>query len=224
MPLISVITPSCRGTKQISQLIRDFRNQLFRDFEHLIIYDGMPPKDVTDFMTSQSDQRIRFTHIEKDFGDMRIAPGTRPRNHGVKIAKGQYVVFCDDDDRYRDSFLATLVSGMNENTLSVVQMSCQESRMYKNGSPNRIILIPEVGLDRFPVCCHVGTPCVMMPRKWVLETPWQHEPEHDYRLFSRIVQKYNPQIRITPSMQIDVDGLVLAGMKDWVSIPPFYRD
>lgn len=102
-------------------------------------------------------------------------------------------------------------------------MTCQESRMYKNGSPDRIVLIPEVGLDRFPVCCHVGTPCVMMPRKWALECPWQHEPEHDYRFFARVVEKFRPGIRVTPGMSVDVDGLVLRGMRDWVSMPPFYR-
>ena len=57
-----------------------------------------------------------------------------------------------------------------------------------------------------------------------MEEPWQHEPEHDFRFIKRIVEKFQPQIRIVGGMQVDVDGLVIRGMKDFVSIPPFYRD
>jgi hypothetical protein len=113
---------------------------------------------------------------------------------------------------------------MTENSISVVQMSCQESRMYLNGSPDRIVLIPEIGLPTFPIICHVGTPCFMVPRKWALENPWQHEPEHDYKFIKRIVDKYQCQVNFTPGMMVDVDGLVLRGMKDFVDMPPFYRD
>jgi hypothetical protein len=96
--------------------------------------------------------------------------------------------------------------------------------MYKNGSPDRIVLIPEVGLPTFPMICHVGTPCFMVPRKWALEEPWQHEPEHDFRFIKRIMDKFKPQVFFSPRMLVDVDGLVLRGLRDWVDFPPFYRN
>lgn len=225
-PRISVITPASRGVKDLTHLLRDFRNQtLPKDlFEHIIVWDGKVPDDVKAFMEEhKNDYNIRFTNIDKDPGNMSIAPGTKPRNKGIMLAKGDYVCFFDDDDRAKDVYLEYLMTGVQDNLLNVVQMSCQESRMFKNGDPTRIRLIPEVGLPTFPIICHVGTPCFMVKRIWAEEMPWREEPEHDFRFINRIVDKYEPAVRLVPGMVVDVDGLVLGGMADWVSIPPFYR-
>ena len=145
-PKISVITPSSRGIKETSQLLRDFRNQTFRDFEHVIVRDGEPPQEIIDLIKQKGGSNTVFTSIEKDLGNMKEAPGTNPRNFGTKISQGEFLVFCDDDDRYRDTFLETLITGTKNNTITVVQMSCQQSRMYKDGDPDIIVLIPEIGL------------------------------------------------------------------------------
>lgn len=221
-PLVSVITPSYRGAKELTSILRDFKNQTLQDFEHIIVYDGEPPQEVLNLMENQP-ERVRFTHIEKDMGNMSIAPGTKPRNKGIELAQGRFCVFCDDDDRYKDTYLEKLITGLDDNSIGVVQMSCQESRMYKNGDPDQITLIPEAGLPYFPIICHVGTPCFMVPTPWAKEDPWQEEPEHDFRFILRICKKYKPRIRMEYSMQVDVDGLVIKNMRDWVSIPPFYR-
>jgi glycosyltransferase involved in cell wall biosynthesis len=226
MPLISVITPASRGVKDLSHIIRDFRNQTLPKalWEHIIVYDGKVPTDVQALMDQhKNDYGLKFVSIEKDIGDMAKSPGTKPRNHGLNMATGDYVVFCDDDDRYKDVYLETLIMGMVENSIAVVQMSCQESRMYRNGNPRRIVLVPEVGLTEFPIICHVGTPCFIIPRKWALEDPWRHEPEHDFRFIKRIVEKHKPQIFMRYGMLVDVDSAVIGDIIDWVSIPPFYR-
>jgi glycosyltransferase involved in cell wall biosynthesis len=223
-PRISVITPASRGVKTLTYLINDFKNQTFKDFEHIIVWDGTVPDDVRIFMKKhEKDYNLRFTRVDKDRGNMGIAPGTKPRNHGVTLSRGTYVVFCDDDDRYRDTYLETLISHTRENTIAVVQMSCQESRMFKNGSPENIVLVPEIDLPRFPVICHVGTPCFLVKREWAVAEPWRSEPEHDFRFIKRICDKFHPTIQIVGGMQVDVDGLVIKNLKDWVSIPPFYR-
>ena len=220
---VSVITPASRGVEHLAHLLRDFKNQTFKWFEHVIVYDGTIPAEVQTFMDAHmQDYNIKFANIEKDVGDMKVAPGTRPRNHGVSLATGNWVVFADDDDRYRDTYVETLVTGLQDNMINVVQMSCQASRTYVNGNENEIRLVPEIG-HPFPACGHVGTPCFIIPRSWAIEDPWQHEPDHDYRFLKRLIIKHNPTIRIIPGMQIDVDGIVLRGLKDWVSMPPFYR-
>jgi glycosyltransferase involved in cell wall biosynthesis len=224
MPTISVITPASRGVKQLSQLLRDFRNQTYQNFEHLIIYDGNPPEDVQVLMKEHKDDyNVIFMNIQKDIGNMKMAPGTKPRNHGISLAKGVFLVFADDDDRYKSTFLETLISNASDDTIAVVQMSCQESRMYKGGNPNRFTLVPEVGLPFFPIICHMGTPCFIVKREWAVAEPWRHEPEHDFRFIKRIVEKYKPKINVVPGMQVDVDGQVIKGMLDWVTFPPFFR-
>lgn len=224
MPTISVITPSVRGVKNLSQLLRDFRNQTFSDFEHIVVYDGKPPAEVVELMKREGGSRTIFTSIPKDMGNMSRGPGTKARNYGTSLASGEYVVYFDDDDRARDTYLESLISGLSKDTINVVQMSCQESRMYKNGSPDRIVLIPEAGLPYFPIICHVGTPCFIVRRDWALEEPWKDEPEHDFRFIKRIMERFKPAVRFIGGMQVDVDGLAIRGMRDWVSRPPFWRN
>ena len=224
MPVLSVITPASRGVKELSQLLRDFRAQTFRDFEHVIVFDGTPPADVVALMKREGGPNTIFCSIPKDVGDMTRSPGTKPRNHGMSIASGEYVCFCDDDDRYKDTYCETLMTGTRDNVITVVQMSCQESRMYKNGSPDRTVLVPEAGLPFFPIICHMGTPCFVVKREWALAEPWRHEPEHDFRFIKRIMDRYKPSVRFAGGMQVDVDGIVTRGIRDFVSRPPFWRD
>jgi len=56
MPMISVITPASRGVKELSQLLRDFRNQTYKDFEHIIVYDGEPSEEIIFLMNSEGGQ------------------------------------------------------------------------------------------------------------------------------------------------------------------------
>jgi len=225
MPLISVITPVSRGIDHLSHLVRDFHNQTFKNFEHNIIYDGKPSQNIFDFMKlHEKDYNVKFTWIKKDIGDMNTSPGTNPRNYGIAASTGKFCCFCDDDDRYSDHYLETFASNISDNSIVVVQMSCQTSRIYKDGSPDRTILVPEIGLPTFPIICHVGTPCFCLPTFYARTEPWRHEPEHDFRFIKRICDKFHPEIRIIGGMMIDVDSKVIGTLRDWVSIPPFYRE
>lgn len=225
-PLLSVITPASKGVRHLEHLIRDFKNQtLVKQIEHIIVWDGKVPTDVQEFMKiHEKDYNIRFCHVVKDLGDMKNSPGTKPRNHGISISRGEYLVFCDDDDRYKDTYCETLVSNMSNKSITVVQMSCQESRIYRNGNPERTILVPEIDIHQFPVICHVGTPCFCVPKEWAIAEPWRHEPEHDFRFIKRICDRFNPIVQIIGGMLVDVDGIVTRGIRDWVSKPPFYRN
>ena len=226
-PKISVITPASRGVKCLSNLFRDFKNQTVpkSEFEHVVVYDGTIPADVQKLADEYKKlYNLRLVSIKKDMGDMRIAPGTRPRNYGVSIAKGEYCCFADDDDRFKDAYCESFLSNMGDKVVACVQMSCQKSRMYLDGSKDEWVLIPEIGLPHFPLICHIGTPCFCVPREWALAEPWRHEPEHDYRFIKRICERFHPEVRIIGGMSVDVDGLVLRGLRDWVSNPPFYRE
>lgn len=223
MPKITVVTPCSRGVKTLQTLLNDFRNQTYKDFEHILVYDGRPPEDVMLFMQDHGGHpETKFVWIDKDPGNMSTAPGTRPRNHGTRIGSGDYVVYADDDDRYKDTYLEVLGSSIQGDMIHVVQMSCSESRQSR-GDPTRIKLIPEVGLPGFPMACHVGTPCFIVPRDWALQCPWQEVTDHDFHFIRNICEQFKPTIRIFPGMQVDVDGLVIGTMKDWVTQPPFYR-
>lgn len=210
MPKISVITPFSRGIKELDQLLRDFKNQTFRDFELLVVRDGKIPEDIQNYINSHEKEHknVHFTWIKKDMGDMKIAPGTKPRNYGISIAKGSFCCFIDDDDRVHDRYLETLLSGMiNDQTISVVQIAVKEARVYKNGDPEKIVFIPEIGLPQFPMMGHISTQSFLVKRDWVVQEPWRDEPEHDIRLLRRLIEKFKPTINITFRVEADIDGI-----------------
>ena len=201
-PKISVIVPCSRGVEAIKSIMSDFDQQTFRDFEMVFVYDGKAPEAVNGFVTE----------IPKST-DSKAGRGTTPRNYGISLARGEYVVFCDDDDRYRSTYLESLMNFTCDNRLTVVQMMCPESRCVRNGRDNYYLNIPEIGIP-IPSLCHIGTPCFVVKREWALDLPWRDEPNHDYHFYKRIVDKYKPEIFLNPVVMVDVDGKIIRG-KVW---------
>lgn len=221
-PTISVITPTIDGPKELSVLINDFKNQTFKNFEHIIIYDGQPPQDVSKYMANMPSW-VKFGYVIKDKLSHSNAKGTRARNEGLKRATGTFVCFADCGfDRYKDTYLEALLSGAAEDAISVVQIGAFENRLFKNGDPTKFRLIPEIGIYEFPVRCHIDTINCLFPKKLI--ECWSDEQDHDYVFIKKICDKYHPRINFKGGLYASKDGAFVGNIKDWVSIPPFYRD
>lgn len=94
---ISVIVPTYNNTKEnLSRIIESFDKQTMdkKDYEVIFVDDGS-----SDF---QSFKRLKLMADERPNYTVRsIKPsgwGSKPRNMGTKIAKGEYVFYSDDDD------------------------------------------------------------------------------------------------------------------------------
>ena len=211
-PKISVIVPCSRGVEEIESVIGDFRKQTYKDFELILVYDGLVPDDVIDLLGGGLPGNIVFHDIPKST-DSKEGRGTTPRNYGLSVSSGEYVVYCDDDDRYRSTYLESLMNFTCDNRLTVVQMMCPESRCVRNGRDNYYLNIPEIGIP-IPSLCHIGTPCFVVKREWAMDLPWRDEPNHDYHFYKRIVDKYKPEIFLNPVVMVDVDGKIIGG-KVW---------
>jgi len=207
---ITVVTPSNRGPAELQRLKMDFHQQTFAGFEHLIIYDGEPTEEIRDIVVEGNTKLISIRKSKDKI------TGTTPRNKGIEYAHGDYIVFADDDDRYKSTYLESLMehTDIHKNELTVVRMACQESRISRNGNPNRIVCIPERDMP-VPRICHIGTPCFIVPTAWAREQPWRDEPEHDFHFYNRIVQKYKPKITLIEVMQVDVDSETIGDMEIW---------
>jgi glycosyltransferase involved in cell wall biosynthesis len=92
MSKVSIITPFYNGSQYIQKCIESIQAQSFKDFEHIIVDDGSiePEREfVIDFIK-------KFSNVilisQKNSGQAAAV------NAGIKIAKGEYVAFCDQDD------------------------------------------------------------------------------------------------------------------------------
>lgn len=89
-PLVSVIIPAYKPQFLAATLDSVFA-QTFRDFEVIVVNDGSP-FDVEAAVRPYL-ERPGFHYVKQAGGGAAVA-----RNHGLRLARGEYVAFLDDDD------------------------------------------------------------------------------------------------------------------------------
>lgn len=90
--LISIIIPVYNVEKYIDRCMETVLNQTYRKMEIILVDDGSPDRcgKICDEY-AEKDHRVRVLH--KENGGLSSA-----RNAGLKLAKGEYVLFVDSDD------------------------------------------------------------------------------------------------------------------------------
>lgn len=90
--LVSVIVPIYNATAYLADCIDHLISQTYKNIEIILVNDGS--KDNSGEICKQytiRDSRIKY--LEQENSGVGAA-----RNAGLKIATGQYVMFCDSDD------------------------------------------------------------------------------------------------------------------------------
>ncbi len=90
-PLVSVVVSTYNRADLIGETIQSILNQTYRNLELIIVDDGSTDS-TREVVRGFGDWRIRYIFTDNWGGP------ARPRNIGIKRAKGEYVAFCDDDD------------------------------------------------------------------------------------------------------------------------------
>lgn len=91
-PLISVVIPVFNRSWQLKRALDSLRHQTFHGFEVIVCDDGST-EDISRVVNSFKEfLNICFLQIPNSGGP------AKPRNEGLKIAKGQWIAFLDSDD------------------------------------------------------------------------------------------------------------------------------
>lgn len=100
---VSIILSTYNRQKNLETAIKNVQNQTFRDFEFIIINDGSTDQTAQICRHfAQEDSRIRFINLEKNGGL------SNARELGVRLARGEYLTFIDDDDFYENNMIEFL--------------------------------------------------------------------------------------------------------------------
>ncbi|MBQ6100218.1 MAG: glycosyltransferase family 2 protein [Methanobrevibacter sp.] len=102
MTKISVIMPVFNEEKYVANAIESVLNQTCDDFELIIVNDGSTDGTLN-VIRDFDDDRIRLINQEN------LGPGAS-RNRALDIACGEYVMFLDGDDFFREDALMTAYS------------------------------------------------------------------------------------------------------------------
>ena len=115
MPKISVIVPVYGVELYVEDCLRSIAAQTFSDFELLLVDDGCQDRSVELAEVYLRTTALNWRVLRQENAGQGVA-----RDHGVREAKGEYVVCIDSDDTVAPCFLQALYDAACKTQNSVV--------------------------------------------------------------------------------------------------------
>ncbi len=110
-PIFTIVTPTNKRPDLLRRAINSVLSQSFNDFEQIIVDDANDPATAR-MVAEFNNEKLRYYAHEKQRG----AAGAY--NTGMKLARGRFINFLDDDDEYfpgiLEKILQTFTSSKNE--------------------------------------------------------------------------------------------------------------
>ena len=113
---VSVIIPAYNAEKHIIHSLDSLNEQTIKDFEIVIIDDGSEDRTaevVEDYKRKNS--HLNLSMYKKCNGGVASA-----RNYGKKKAKGDYLMFLDADDKYRNDCIEVMLNTIEKTNTDMV--------------------------------------------------------------------------------------------------------
>lgn len=114
-PLVSVIVATYRRKNDLQKALISLANQTFDNYEIIVVDDNdseewnlFVEKTIKSFQTDNPQINISLIINHPNLGSAKA------RNEGIKAAKGKYITFLDDDDRYTEDKIKKQVSFMED--------------------------------------------------------------------------------------------------------------
>ncbi|MDP3027962.1 MAG: glycosyltransferase [Deltaproteobacteria bacterium] len=123
-PLVSVIVPTYNRPAMLVETLRSILNQTYSNHEIIVVNDaGADVENVVTFLNQSG--RMTYVRHGRNLG---LAAA---RNTGIKIAKGKYIAYLDDDDLYYPDHLETLVHFLEGNDYKVAYTDAYRAHQKK---------------------------------------------------------------------------------------------
>ena len=114
-PKVTIIMATYNRARFIFETLLSVQNQTFKDWECLIIDDG-GFDNTTQVINPILSQDVRFQFLKRPDCYKKGLPGCR--NYGLDLAKGDYIIFFDDDDIAHPQNLELCVLEISRNEVS----------------------------------------------------------------------------------------------------------
>lgn len=189
VPLVSVIIAAYGMPDYLNEAVRSVCNQTFKDYEIIVVDDCSGDEVVSRYQLPKS---ARLICHEKRFG---AAAATR--NTGLKVARGKYVAFLDQDDVWLPDKLALQVKALEENPeagLVFCHYTAVDSSLQPISKQRRVRRYVRDPLKKMIGGCFITTPSTVMARKSVVEECGMFDESikgaSDWDFYLRVARQY----------------------------------
>lgn len=105
-PLISIIIITYNRPLLLAGALKSVYDQTFQNYEAIIINDA--GINVSDIVNALKDPRFKYIEHKTNQGP------SVARNTGLRIAKGFYIAYLDDDDTYFPHHISSMIKGLQD--------------------------------------------------------------------------------------------------------------
>ena len=117
---LSIIIPYYDTYEYTRNLLVMLKYQITDDIEVIVVDDGCDEKELDRFNSNN----IKIEHLINNSGGASV-----PRNYGIDMANGEYIIFIDSDDMISDNYIHKILRAM-ESKPDIIFLSWQ-SRVQK---------------------------------------------------------------------------------------------
>lgn len=137
---LSVVSPVYNGSAYLTPFLESVLHQTFRDFELIMVDDGSTDDSIQILKTYQEkDARIHL--IRQNHKGAGSA-----RNVGFSQTKGQYIIFLDSDDWFKEDFFKIMIDQITKDQSDVVV--CEFFIYNQQTGEKKRAVIPETGKQK----------------------------------------------------------------------------
>lgn len=128
-PLVSIVIPTYKRDKYLFECIDSILNQNYKNIEIIVVDDYVESK-----LQKEFNKRYGFYKNIKYAKNKINSKAGKTRQNGYRMAKGKYIIFCDDDDFYvDDEFVFKAVKIMEyDSSINLVGFNNFVFRQYNN--------------------------------------------------------------------------------------------
>ena len=112
---ITVVLADYRSVKRLQEIINDLFSQSFQDFE-VIVVDDLSSSEIEEAVATVDSSKINY--IKKQLGSNSSA-----KNCALDFAKGEYVVFVEENSKLKQNYLEILYNEISKNNLDIVMLT-----------------------------------------------------------------------------------------------------
>lgn len=110
--MISIIIPIYNAENYIKRCINSLLNQSYQNYEIILIDDGSKDNSRKVLKEFEGNKKIRI-YFQENIGVAKT------RNKGIKLAKGEYITFIDNDDYIDSDYLEKLYNNIQDNDIII---------------------------------------------------------------------------------------------------------